>query len=222
MYDLHQLAIQWEENWWEDVEVSSYQRLYELDQIEPVFEQLVAAYTQPDRYYHNLDHIHHLLTILERFKQGKLRDPQAVFLAIWFHDFVYDPQAKDNEIQSAKAAQELLTKLGASIDLIVRVKQLILATQGHQVSPEDFDQCVFLDADLAILGVDSARYQVYAQSIRREYNWVPELDYKIGRIGVLENFLKRPRIYYTDLLFDELEAIARVNLCQEIDALRAS
>jgi predicted metal-dependent HD superfamily phosphohydrolase len=104
----------------------------------------------------------------------------------------------------------------------VRVEQLILATQGHQISPKDFDQSVFLDADLAILGADPLRYQAYAQSIRREYSWVPELDYKAGRIGILKSFLKRPRLYCTDLLFGELEAIARHNLAQEIDSLQIS
>jgi predicted metal-dependent HD superfamily phosphohydrolase len=219
MYDLNELAIQWEESWWDDMEVSSYSRLYELDRIDPVFELLVTAYTQPDRHYHNLNHIHHLLTILARFNQGKLRDPMAVFLAIWFHDFVYDPQAADNEIQSAKAATELLTNLGASIDLIVHVERLILATQGHQTSPDDFDRCVFLDADLAILGADPDRYQTYARSIRREYSWVPDSAYRAGRIQVLENFLQRDKLYYTDLLFTELESKARLNMEGEISVL---
>jgi predicted metal-dependent HD superfamily phosphohydrolase len=216
MYDLNQLAIQWEESWWDDMEVSSYERLYELSQIDPVFELLVTAYTLPDRHYHNLNHIQHLLTILERFNQGKLREPMAVFLAIWFHDFVYNPQAIDNEIQSAKTARALLTNLGASIDLIVRVEQLILATQGHQVNPKDFDRCVLLDADLAILGADPIRYQAYARSIRLEYDWVSDTAYQTGRIQVLESFLQRDRLYHTDLLFDELESIARLNLAQEI------
>jgi predicted metal-dependent HD superfamily phosphohydrolase len=219
MYDLNKLAIQWEESWYDDMENSSYQRLYELSQIDPVFELLVIAYTQPDRHYHNLNHIQHLLTILERFNQGKLRDPMAVFLAIWFHDFVYDPQAVNNEIQSAKTARALLTNLGASIDLIVRVEQLILATQGHQASPKDFDKCVFLDADLAILGADPVRYQAYTRSIRREYSWVSDAAYQTGRIQVLESFLQRDRLYYTDLLFDELESIARTNMQQEIKIL---
>jgi predicted metal-dependent HD superfamily phosphohydrolase len=217
---LNQLAIGWQAAW-QDYPINTSPKTCEQHQVDLVFGLLVNVYTQPDRHYHNLDHINHLLTILERFNQGKLRDPLAVFLAIWFHDFVYDSQATDNEIQSAKAANKLLTNLGASIDLIVRVEQLILATQGHQISPEDFDQCIFLDADLAILGEDSVSYQAYAQSIRREYSWVSELDYKAGRIRVLESFVKRPKLYYTDLLFGELEAIARSNLDQEISFLKA-
>ena len=52
---------------------------------------------------------------------------------------MYDSQASDNEAQSAKSAEELLTNIGISSELIDRVQQLILATQGHQIDPEDPD-----------------------------------------------------------------------------------
>jgi predicted metal-dependent HD superfamily phosphohydrolase len=182
------------------------------------FEILVNAYTQPDRHYHNLNHIYHLLTTIERF-DGLVQDSIALSLAAWFHDYVYDPRAADNEAQSAKTAGDLLTNIGGSSKLIDRVQQLILATQGHQIDAEDRDRCIFLDADLAILGTDPVAYQVYARSIRREYDWVSDAAYQTGRIRVLENFLQRNRLYYTELLFDELESIARANMRQEIDLL---
>ena len=106
-----------------------------------VFNILVAAYTQPDRHYHNLNHIDRLLTTIDRTES--LQNPTAVRLAVWFHDFVYDSQASDNEAQSAKSAEELLTNIGISSELIDRVQQLILATQGHQIDPDDLDRCIF-------------------------------------------------------------------------------
>ncbi len=179
-----------------------------------VFNILVAAYSQPDRHYHNLHHIDRLLTTIDR--PESLQNPTAVILAVWFHDFVYDSQSSDNEAQSAKSAGELLTNIGISTELIDRVQQLILATQGHQVDPDDRDRCIFLDADLAILGADPVEYQAYTRSIRREYSWASDAAYKVGRIQVLESFLQRDRLYYTDLLSNELESIARFNLQQEI------
>lgn len=179
-----------------------------------VFNILVAAYTQPDRHYHNLNHIDRLLTTIDRTES--LQNPTAVRLAVWFHDFVYDSQASDNEAQSAKSAEELLTNIGISSELIDRVQQLILATQGHQIDPDDPDRCIFLDADLAILGADPVEYQAYMRSIRREYSWASDAAYKVGRIQVLESFLQRDRLYYSDILGDELESIARLNLKQEI------
>ena len=77
-----------------------------------------------------------------------------------------------------------------------------------------------MDADLAIIGADPARYQAYQHAIRREYSWVADTVYQAGRIQVLESFLDRDRLYYTDLLFDELESIALYNIQQEITFLK--
>jgi predicted metal-dependent HD superfamily phosphohydrolase len=186
---------------------------------ERVFQLLITAYTQTDRYYHNLTHIHQILTTLDRFS-STLQNPIAVSLAAWFHDFVYDAQASDNEIQSARSAGELLASIGGARELIDRVQSLILATQGHQIDPNDRDKCIFLDADLAILGTEPIRYQTYQRSIRREYSWVSDEAYQTGRIRVLESFLQRDRIYYTDLLFNELESLARTNMSNEILLLK--
>jgi predicted metal-dependent HD superfamily phosphohydrolase len=218
----NELTIGWQQFW----AVRSKAPLDRVQQqeIDRIFQLLIAAYTHPDRHYHNLNHIYHLLTTLERFDRenspnsAHLQDSSSVILAAWFHDFVYDPRAADNEIQSAKAATELLANLHVSLDLD-RIERLILATQGHQIDPDDADLCIFLDADLAILGADPVRYEAYRRSIRREYDWVDEASYCTGRSRVLASFLQCDRLYYTDLLFDELEAIARVNLQQEIKLL---
>ena len=207
MYDLDRLAKEWQQCW--------HGLGLDSPEIERVFDRLVNAYTQPDRYYHNLTHIQQVLATLDRFSIT-LQNPIAVYLAAWFHDFIYDAQASDNELQSAKAAGESLTNIGAEKDLIDRVRVLILATQGHQIDPNDPDRCIFLDADLAILGTDLVQYQAYQQSIRREYSWVSNAAYQSGRIRVLEHFSRRDRLYHTDLLFNELESIARTNIDAEI------
>ncbi len=188
-------------------------------QLDRIFQLLVKAYTHPDRYYHNLTHIYHVLDTIERFSDT-LENPTAVFLAVWFHDFVYDSQASDNEVQSAKIAGELLINIGVSEQLVFRVNELILATAGHQIDIKDLDRCIFLDADLAILGADMERYQAYSRSIRLEYSWVSDSAYREGRLRVLESFLARERLYYTDTLFDELESIARRNMQGEILVLK--
>ncbi len=209
------LNLMWLELW-------RFRSRYDLNrqEIDRLFQRLVAAYTQPDRHYHNLQHIYHMLTILEACASSNDNRyqnlPVSVSLAAWFHDLVYDSQASDNESQSAKLAGELLGNIVSSTKLIDRVQKLIIATQGHQLDPHDFDLCIFLDTDLAILGTDSARYQIYARSIRHEYNWVSDELYCPGRIKVLETFLQRDRIYHTELLFDALEPAARLNIQQEI------
>jgi predicted metal-dependent HD superfamily phosphohydrolase len=207
MYDLDRLAKKWQK-YWHSLALDSVA-------IERVFQQLVNAYIQPDRHYHNLNHIQQVLTTVDRFS-ATLQNPIAVHLAAWFHDFIYDAQASDNEVQSARAAEELLTVIGADKDLIDRVRIIILATQGHQIDPDDPDRCIFLDADLAILGATPVQYLAYHRSIRREYNWVSDAAYQAGRVRVLESFLQRDRLYHTDLLFNQLESIARNNIKTEI------
>jgi predicted metal-dependent HD superfamily phosphohydrolase len=210
MSKLDRLAQKWQQCWQNEI--------VDRHQLDRLFQLFVAAYTQPDRHYHNLTHIDRVLATLDRFS-ATLENPIAVILAAWFHDFVYDPRAADNELQSAKSARELLINIVKSELLLDRVQALILATQGHQVDPTDRDRSIFLDADLAILGTDPARYQIYCRAIRREYSWVPDSAYQTGRIKVLQSFLQRDRLYHTDLLFNELESIARTNLNNEIRSM---
>jgi predicted metal-dependent HD superfamily phosphohydrolase len=209
MSDIHALNQKWQQCW-VDRSLQS--------EIDILFERLVTAYTKPDRHYHNLNHINYFLITIDRFT-NELQNPIAVKLAAWFHDFVYDPQASDNEFQSAELAKELLIAINVPTAIIDRIQQLILATKGHQTDSNDVDRSIFLDADLAILGTNRIQYQDYARSIRQEYRWVNDAEYRLGRIKVLESFLQRDRLYCTDLLFAELESIARLNLSQEIAKL---
>ena len=206
MFSLNELNQKWQQ-YWTDRSPQT--------EVDLLFRRLITAYSKPDRHYHNLNHINHVLITIERFNL-ELQNPVAVKLAVWFHDFVYDSQASDNEFQSAKLAGKLLTEINISTELIDRVQQLILATKGHQIDPNDADLSIFLDADLAILGTDPVQYQDYDRSIRQEYSWVSDAAYQVGRTKVLQSFLQRDRLYCTDLLFDEMESIARINMQQEI------
>ncbi|MBX9625452.1 MAG: hypothetical protein K2X82_16720 [Gemmataceae bacterium] len=187
---------------------------------EPVFDLLAAAYSAPDRYYHNLDHVADMLRAVSRLV-GPADDPWALQLAVWFHDAVYDPRAKDNEERSAELAADLLGPVGVPRSDLERVGRLIRAT-AHLTGTEpagDHETAVLLDADLAILGATEDRYRRYAADIRREYAWVPEADYRAGRTRVIAHFLARPRLYRTDLMFAVGEAAARANLRAELAAL---
>jgi predicted metal-dependent HD superfamily phosphohydrolase len=217
---IDRLNLKWRNLWqftWNSVIEESYLNDREIDR---VFQLLIIAYTQPDRYYHNLKHIYDVLTTIERFAD-RLQNPISVMLAAWFHDFVYDSRSANNEIESAKLAGELLQDIVVSKGSIDRVQQLILATQGHQTDLRDNDLCIFLDADLAILGTNPEQYQIYARSIRHEYSWVTDELYREGRVRVLEKFLQRDRLYYTELLFEELESCARLNIQTEIQSISA-
>ena len=75
---------------------------------------------------------------------------------------------------------------------------------------------MLLDADLAVLGASGSVYQEYADNIRREYAWVADKEYRIGRRQVLTKLLAKSKIF--DLL-NHLEEPARRNIVAEIARL---
>jgi predicted metal-dependent HD superfamily phosphohydrolase len=182
------------------------------------FDDLVQRYREPHRYYHNLEHIAEMLKV-----GGKLIDlasqPDAIFLAIWFHDAIYDPKAKDNEERSAGLASATLSAAGVRADLIEKTVDLIRSTAHGDSSGNDSDTQILLDADLAILAAERQRYERYAGDIRKEYMWVDDAAFCAGRVKVLEAFLNRPRIYRTRRMFEVGESMARLNLAAEIEQL---
>jgi predicted metal-dependent HD superfamily phosphohydrolase len=63
--------------------------------------------------------------------RADLNDADAVALALWFHDAVYDPQAKDNELKSAELFEQYLAQ-DLSVDIVQKIKRWIVATQKHE------------------------------------------------------------------------------------------
>jgi predicted metal-dependent HD superfamily phosphohydrolase len=189
----------------------------------PPFDLLSAAYSAPDRHYHTHEHLDEVFRVAGRLSTIT-DDTGPLQLAIWFHDAVYDPRAKDNEPRSADLAVDLLGPIGVPASTLERVVRLILATahRPDDPPPGDRDTAILLDADLAILGAPEERYARYAVDIRQEYAWVPDAEYRNGRAAVLEVFLRRPRIYCNDLLFQEIEGRARANMRAEVASLRPS
>lgn len=188
------------------------------DRAHESFVDLSRRYAGPDRHYHTLAHVGHVLETIRTLKD-QARDLPAIELAAWFHDAIYDSRAKDNEERSADYAQTVLTQFGIPLLVIDKISRFILATRHHQADAHDRDCEILLDADLSILGAKDARYDAYAQTIRREYAWVPDDAYRTGRGQVLRQFLQRERIYFTPRMRDALEAQARRNLQREIESL---
>ncbi len=185
-----------------------------------LFTQLISAYQEPDRHYHNLQHLQQLFTALQNFNPSNyLNDRPSIILAIFFHDAIYDTRSHENEAQSAKWAAESLTKLNFPNATIDRITHLIHLTKTHRPDPTDLSAQILLDCDLSILASPLAQYQLYAQAIRQEYHWVPETDYRKGRSQILQTFLNRDRIYHHPEMHHH-EHQARTNLNQEIQTLK--
>jgi predicted metal-dependent HD superfamily phosphohydrolase len=175
-----------------------------------VWSELDLRYREPHRAYHNFDHIGHCLTEFEAVK-NLAESPDAVELAIWFHDVVYDTHANDNEEQSAQRSSKVLDEAGVDPERVSSVPSLIHATK-HAAPPTSPDAGLLVDIDLAILGQPRERYARFEEGIREEYSWVAPSDFAAGRTAILRRFLERPTVYSTGHFCGRYEAAARGNL----------
>lgn len=183
-----------------------------------MWNELVERHAEACRHYHTLTHVEALVATLLQHEES-LQSPAQVLMAAFFHDAIYDPRATDNEAQSADLAAGFLLEMEFEESFVTSVRGLILATAGHMQEVATGDAAWFLDADLQILGASADDYDDYAAAIRREYDFVPEADYRAGRSAILQSFLDAPQIYRTSTMREKLEDRARMNLSREIMSL---
>ena len=186
---------------------------------EDSFERLARRYEAPERAYHNLEHVEATLYWSERVGQSLRPKERAILsLAVFYHDAVYDSQAKDNEERSVELARHELGRLGVRDRELEETERLILLTKNHTPDQLDRTGAALVDADLAVLASLPEVYERYAAAIREEYAWVPDEDYRIGRTKVLEGLMAR-KLFCSALLDEEA---ARTNMRREIVGLRAA
>ncbi len=183
-----------------------------------VFTNLVMRYAEPHRYYHRWQHIldcHKLFSTLHGIPN---RD--AVFLAILFHDAIYDTHKHDNEARSAELARSVLTKAGVAENVILDVERFIMITR-HNVTPQSLDEQFMVDIDLSIFGKSPKIFDQYELDIRREYEWVELSTYTEERLKILSGFYNRDHIYYGPFMEGTYGRIAKANLKCSISFLEA-
>lgn len=181
-----------------------------------LLERLLAAWREPQRHYHTLQHLEECLVLFDEVRAGA-EHPGEIELALWFHDAVYDVHAHDNEARSAQWADEALAAAGIDAQRRHRIHDLIMAT-CHTAHPASPDAMLLTDIDLAILGAPDARFAQYQQQIRAEYGWVAQTLYAAKRNEILQGFLDRQRIYATPVVRQLFEVRARRNLMHAVSA----
>lgn len=178
------------------------------------FAALDRLYRSPGRHYHTWRHVGACLRELRRVRR-LAADPAALELALWFHDAVYQPGARDNEERSAELAGAWGRKLGFPPAVIEEARRLVLATRHApgRLSAAG-DEALIRDIDLAVLGSGACRYRVYERRIGREYAHLPPERFRAGRAALLRGFLDGARIYSSDFYWKRRERRARRNLAR--------
>ena len=182
-----------------------------------VYSELTTRYSEKHRAYHTLAHIDACLNELEQVRH-LAKDPDAIEMALWYHDAVYETQSTINEEKSAALFREMARGASLTEAFISQVVNLILVTKHVQV-PNNPDAQLLVDIDLSILGQTADRFDEYEQQVRKEYEWVPTKDFIIGRSKILKSFLERPTIYSTNFFRNKYEISARINIDRSLTKL---
>ena len=199
-------------------------------QVAELGESLLQAWEQPHRAYHHSGHLSQMLTDLDRLYAYRTQGstPLALVLAAWFHDAVYEGAPGEDERRSEQLANTSLEPLVTAGLLtgheLQMVSLLVRATATHELPEsadlpagyEPADIQFFLDADMAILAADSARYRRYLRGVRSEYSHFDDEAFRAGRTTFLRSILGRERIFLSEEGLQLWEEPARANLQAEL------
>lgn len=193
-----------------------------------VWPLIERAYTEPQRFYHTLEHLSELFEHLAPFRGDPLWP--AIEMAVWGHDVVYAttlPDYAENESRSAQWLAATVREHCSSTWRRARAEQvllagyLIVATKLHRV-PDQLGADpilrratqLFLDADLAILAAPAERLIEYDRDIAREWAQNPDVPseaFRTGRLQALQGLRKHAPLFRSSE-FARLEPIAHANL----------
>lgn len=164
-----------------------------------------------DRYYHTICHINNIFDYVQAEKV-ELQDRD--WLAILFHDAVYNMGSKTNEKDSADLMWALLRgHPKVNEDMTAQAELIILETANHlsHVHPEMTH--LMMDLDLVGLAQDRGFFDSDNRMINKEveaYALLQNISFPWDkRIDFLKKLLARPTLYHK---FTQLEPIARANL----------
>lgn len=144
--------------------------------------EVLNFYKQPHRFYHTQEHLINVITFLKENK--KLNN--ELFLAAVYHDAVYNPKSKTNEIDSANLFEQDAIKANYKADKIQLIKQIILDTITHKASCAESENLI--KADLNIFNQPLTKLIEFEHQIFKEFQFVDYLTYKKERITILKKF----------------------------------
>ena len=160
-------------------------RWWPLPDADDLRAELEAAYADPARGYHDSLHLREVLERLDEL--GPVSD--AVVLAAWFHDGVYDGRPGAEE-RSAQWVERALPEAGVDPGTVAEVARLVRLTEHHRPAEGDHAGELLSDADLGILAAGAGRATPPTwRRVRREYAHVPDREFAAGRRAILGDLL---------------------------------
>lgn len=183
-----------------------------------VYQKLLDAYNEPHRVYHNLTHITNCLTIFDQVSE-LLDNPDAVELAIWFHDIIYKIEDSDNEQLSANLFMALTDGLFNN-EFRGTVYQHIMATCHNCSSITNSDTKLIVDIDLSSFGLPWAKFLNDNKNVRAEMCHIPDEDYNQKQMSFQLSLLNQPSFFKSDYFHEHYEAQARSNIAKLFELIK--
>ena len=184
-----------------------------------VFDELDALYGEAHRRYHTAGHIEHCLRQFD-LAAGRMDDPDAVEMALWFHDAIYDIPGEENELRSAELFAARAAGRGSAA-FRSDVPRLVMATAHLDPPPATLDESFIVDIDLSSFGRPWEEFLDDSRAVRAEYPHVPDAEFYPRQRKFLESLAARPVFCFTEFFRDRHEARARRNierLCRKLEA----
>ena len=164
-----------------------FQLNFEADWLERIF----AAYQQPHRYFHTLNHLYEICRLVVKLGLGRQSTAELLLVAL-FHDVYWYPQGTRNEQNSACVFDLMQPAMGNALPDEARkaVREIIISSKGQTpISPiaRRFHEC---DCDVFLHGtpVDLLAYEF---QIFREFQGLNMVEYRKGREGFFNRFSRR-------------------------------
>ena len=182
------------------------------------FEEVQVRYNESHRRYHRPEHIAHCLQQFDA-AHALLDNADAVELAVWYHDVVYDIGVLDNEARSAEffvrhASGEL------SAQMIETVHALIMVTMHLRALPVTSDEAYFVDIDLSSFGLPWDKFLLDSVDVRDEFPHVPDPEFYFKQSNFLLALLARENFCFTEFFRERHEHVARDNITSYLRNLK--
>ena len=151
---------------------------------------MFKRWNESNRAYHNIDHLIDIIKTIEKnpsFNFLSIYEKNALLLAAFFHDVIYDPKRKDNEDESIryfKAAYQ-----HDNDPKTIKVVCDLIEVTKHRRRPLSTLQRIFWDADNDGFNRGYDNLLKNEVLIRKEFSHVSSKEYREGRLKFLESCL---------------------------------
>ena len=181
------------------------------------FDEVQTRYKETHRRYHTPVHIAHCLQQFDAAR-GLMDNANAVELAVWYHDVVYDIGADDNEARSA----EFFVRHANGVlndKLTETVHELIMVTMHLCSLPASTDQAFLVDIDLSSFGLPWERFLRDSVAVRDEFPDISDEAFYPRQQKFLGALLGREHFCFTEFFRHRHERQARDNISAYLQML---